>query len=220
MRPQLTLRALAAALVFPGFIYLAQAAPGDLDTSFAGTGKSRLAFGFGPDFGRAVAVQPDGKLIVAGWTGQDWGGDFAVVRFDTNNVLDDSFGIGGKAHTPILSANDAFARANAVALQADGKIVLAGYANDGTNENFALVRFHPDGSLDNSFGRGGIVTTDFGRHSQANAMVIQNDEKIVVAGWTETFALARYNSDGFLDASFGFGGKVITDANGDAGAYG
>src|SRR6516162_7027552 len=108
------------------------AAPGDLDTSFGGTGKVLTTFGFGEDFGRAVAVQPDGKLIVAGFTGSISGGSLALVRFDTNNVLDTSFGSGGKVVMPLSEANNASAVVSSLQLQSDGRIVLAGEGSDGT----------------------------------------------------------------------------------------
>lgn len=117
----------------------AQAAPGDLDTTFTGTGTSRIGFGFGEDYAHAVAVQADGKLVVAGSSGLALftGGDVSVVRYDTNNVLDTSFGILGKVVTPIGSGNSV---AKAVKIQADDKIVVAGYSYNGTNNDFALVR--------------------------------------------------------------------------------
>ena len=99
------------------------AAPGDLDTTFAGTGKTRTGFGGGGDFGRAVAVQADGKLVVAGYSKNGSPTDFAVVRYNADGSLDDggpsdttptdSFGNGGKVLTPIGTGND---QANAVAL--------------------------------------------------------------------------------------------------------
>lgn len=160
----------------------ALARPGDLDTSFALTGKLRLGFGGEPGFGSAVAAQGDGKLVIAGGTGL-YGppSEFAVVRFDTNTVLDASFGAEGRVRTNIGSQTNAFA--NALRIQADGKIVAAGYAYDGTNNQsvFALARYNPDGSLDTSFGNGGKLITDFAPgwpypHSSAiRAMVIQND---------------------------------------------
>src|SRR5439155_23998307 len=97
-------------------------------------------------------------------------------------------------------------------IQADGKIVVAGNAETGTNNVFALARYNPDGSLDSSFDADGKVLTTFGADtSSANAIAIQPDQKILAAGGANgDFALARYNANGSLDASFGTSGKVTT----------
>lgn len=110
-------------------------------------------------------------------------------------------------------------RANAVAIQNDGKIVLAGQAVDSSNHVFAVVRFNTDGSLDTTFSNDGIVTTYLGSYlSWAYAIAIQSDGKIVVAGEYDggnisnlDFAIVRYNSDGSLDNTFDNDGIVITD---------
>src|SRR5438876_1184470 len=120
------------------------------------------------------------------------------------------FGAEGK----VTTAFEDLAQARAVAIQADGKIVAAGYAVLSGNQHFALVRYNTDGTLDASFGAGGKVTTDFGGGGQRpSAMGIQADGKIVAAGGAfvsgfTTFALVRYNTDGTLDTSFGAGGIV------------
>ncbi len=215
-----------AAFVHLAFAILSHAAPGDLDTSFAGSGTARFAFGFGDDVAHAAAVQADGKLVVAGSSGliQFAGGNIAVVRYDTNNLLDSSFGAGGKVITSIPGATNSSV-ASAVQIQPDGKIVVAGTANDGTNNLFVVVRYNPDASLDESFGVEGIATTRFSDSATANGMVIQTDGKIVVAGFVNDnggsdFALARYTTKGVLDGTFGIGGEVMTPANGDAVANG
>ena len=213
----------------------ARAEPGGLDPSFGGTGMIRVGFGFGADFGRAVAVQADRKLIVAGSSGTNdsfapFGDHFSLVRLDTNNLPDLSFGFDGKVMTPVCAAGLDFAHAavNAVKIQADGRIVAAGYAYTGTHHpDFTLVRYNPNGSLDTSFGPNGtgIVYTDFGvgDGSIIRDMVIQSDGKIVVAGHTYysfgnagegAVALARYQTNGTLDLSFGNGGKQITEVVG------
>ena len=118
--------------------------------------------------------------------------------------------------TPIGGGDDV---ATAVAVQLDGKIVVAGYSFNGGSDDFAVVRYNPDLSLDLSFSTDGIVTTDFaGGQDRAKAIAIQPDGKIVVAGFAgmanQDFAIARYNLDGSLDPSFGAGGKVTTDITG------
>jgi uncharacterized delta-60 repeat protein len=203
----------------------AQAAPGDLDASFSGDGRQITDFGGGEGAGRVV-VQGDGKILVAG--GAD--GDIALARYNVAGSLDTTFSSDGMQTTD-LGGNDG---AWGVALQEDGKIVVAGssVAAGSSDSDFALARYNvADGSLDESFGVGGEVITDLrgGSRDGATGVVIQGDGKIVVAGSSvaagssdSDFALARYNvADGSLDESFGVGGKVITDlGSGSDGAWG
>jgi uncharacterized delta-60 repeat protein len=191
----------------------AEAAPGDLDQTFGSGGKVTTAI-LGGGQGLAAAVQPDGKIVVAGLAN----GDFAVARYNRDGSLDSLFGIGGRVTTDFF--ND-FDQAEALALQSDGKIVIAGLAFDphsGTVNDIALVRYNRDGTLDISFGNGGKVITDFfGEDDIAHAVAIQRNGKILVAGGASKLdegghvALVRYNRDGTLDISFGNGGKVTTD---------
>ena len=180
---------------------------GSLDSSFGTGGKVFTAVGSGNDFAYSVAIQTDGKIVVAGYSNQD----FALVRYNTDGSLDTSFGTGGKVTTEVGSGT---ARAYSVAIQTDGKIVAAGYSTSG-NQDFALVRYNTNGTLDSNFGTGGKVTTDIGSGDIAQSVAIQTDGKIVVAGYSDNgsnadFALVRYNTDGTLDTNFGTGGKVIT----------
>ncbi len=133
--------------------------------------------------------------------------------------LDTTFGTGGKVTTDFNGSDDF---SNSIVLQSDGKIILGGRTNNGTNEDFALARYNSDGSLDTTFGTGGKVTTDFNVNDDfSNSIALQSDGKIILVGFTVNnnidytinFALARYNSDGSLDTTFGTGGKVTTDFN-------
>ena len=148
--------------------------------------------------------------------------DDAPSQAGPSGTLDAGFGNAGKATSTAFGGDR-----SAMALQADGKIVMVG----GTFTDFILARFNADGSLDTGFGVGGKVTTDMGggnRPEEATAVAIQADGKIVVVGYTGiptvppapalplTFALARYNNDGSLDTSFGAGGKVSGNVNGEA----
>ena len=115
------------------------AAPGDLDLTFgAGTGKVMTAIGTGHDHGRAIALQPDGKIVVAGycWNGSNY--DFCLARYQANGALDTSFGSNGTIISPIGSHGD---EAYAIALQPDGKIVVAGACDNGSNSDFCLARY-------------------------------------------------------------------------------
>ena len=206
-------------------------ADGSLDTSFGVGGKVTTDFfSNSGDIGSGVAVQPDGKIIVAGYifTPSEIA-DFALARYNHDGSLDTSFGTGGKVTTDFFRDSDA---AFAITIQADGNIILAGIANRlfsaSTAGYFALARYRPDGSLDTSFGTGGKVTTDFFRYCLARGIALQSDGRIVAAGTaypnpptlTQDFALARYMPDGMLDTSFGSGGKITTDFFGASSEFG
>ena len=196
---------------------------GRLDAAFGADGKVELDFDGGFDFAFGTAVQPDGKILVAGTASIDGNYDFALARFSTDGVLDSSFGTGGKATsdfgTEDVTVNDT---AQALALQPDGKIVLAGYSGS----DFALARYSADGVLDSSFGKGGKVTTNLGKSThRIYAVAALPNGKIVGMGRSFSdvnsdvdFEVARYNSDGSLDDTFGDGGTVRTDLG--AGEYG
>ncbi|MFO0383613.1 MAG: beta strand repeat-containing protein [Pirellula sp.] len=187
-------------------------ANGSLDTSFGTGGKLTTAIGSGLDFGTSVIVQPDGKIVIGGYsiTGNY---DFAMIRYDANGSLDTGFGTGGKVTTTIGSGND---YSFGLKVQSDGKLVLAGLAGIGSTEDVALIRYNIDGSLDTSFGTGGKVTTAIGTgNDRAWNLAFQPDGKIVIGGYarigsTDDMALVRYNANGSLDTSFGSGGKVTT----------
>jgi uncharacterized delta-60 repeat protein len=133
--------------------------------------------------------------------------DFALVRYNANGSLDSSFGNSGKVTTDFNGGLDGV---SSMALQTDGKIVLAGFATAG-DPHMALARYNANGTLDGTFGTGGKIITDInGTRNFANALAIQSDGKIIIGGSTLTtsgsfvmFALVRYNTDGSLDSTFG-----------------
>ena len=186
---------------------------GSLDTSFGTGGKVTTSIGNSYEIATSVVIQTDGKIVAAGYSYNGSNEDFALVRYNTDGSLDTSFGTGGKTTTPIANAND---EAYSAAIQPDGRIVVGGYSSNGSNNDFALVRYHTDGSLDTTFGTGGKVIMQFGSANDIiRAVVIQTDGKIVALGYffnvsNNDFALARYNTDGSLDPSFGTNGKVST----------
>ena len=201
----------AAWLVALAFGGVARAADGDLDPTFGGDGKVATPFPNGA-FADAVAIQPDGMIVVAGAAAPySSTGSFALARYDAGGVLDPAFGTNGKLTTAISpDGND---QANEVVIQPDGKIVVAG-TNTG---DFEVVRYDGDGSLDATFGTGGIVVRDLsGGDESAYAAALQPDGKIVVGGavatgpWRSQFALVRYDTDGTLDPTFGTDGIVMT----------
>ncbi|HSW08300.1 MAG TPA: hypothetical protein VLK61_27295 [Aquabacterium sp.] len=196
-------------------------APGDIDTSFGG-GVNITPVGY-EDYANAAAVQADGKVIVAGSSTMPTGTFVSLVRYRRDGGLDTSFGTDGKVVTQVGTRSDAAA---AIAVQPDGKIVIAGASDQLTSGlDFLVLRYNADGSLDAGFGSGGKVTTAMsGDTDRAWAVAIQADGKIVVAGESNSgstsgidFALARYNSNGTLDAGFGSGGKVITPLKSNTG---
>ena len=198
--------------MFCVFGLTALATPGDLDTTFAGTGIVRVGFGLGADRANGAALQSDGKIVVVG------SDNFSVARYNTNGSLDTSFDRDGKVVTTVGSGNSV---ATAVKIQSDGKIIVAGYTQTTPPfpNSFAVVRYNADGSLDSSFGSEGKVVTAPAVTGLSvvtgNAMVIQGDGKIVVAGSGENagktdFAVLRFNSDGSLDTSFDADGIVTT----------
>jgi len=192
---------------------------GSLDTDFDTDGIVTTPIGSANDLSTSVAIQSNGNIVAGGYShnGADW--DFAAVRYNANGSLDTSFDGDGKVTTAVGTGDD---QGRSVAIQRDGKIVAAGYTYNGSNNDFALVRYNgTDGSLDSLFGTGGKVTTPIGSHKdEGNFIAVQSDDKIVLGGYsaldagsTEAdFALVRYNNtNGSLDTGFGTGGKVTTD---------
>jgi uncharacterized delta-60 repeat protein len=183
---------------------------GIVDTTFGTAGLVTTDFGGSVDRAFAMALQPDGKLVVVG----DADANFALARYNSNGSLDASFGFDGKVVTSFGGSD----QAAAVVLQPDGKIVVAGQTDTGTSIDFALARYMPDGSLDGTFGSGGLATTNFLGNSDdlGSAVVLQFDGKIIVGGSSEdNFALARYTTGGVLDPTFGSEGKVTTNVGGE-----
>jgi len=168
---------------------------GKLDTSFDGDGKVITTFGSVDASAQSVAIQADGKIVVAGRAGDK----LALARYLPDGSLDPSFGSGGRVAISVGSGAD---RADAVAIQPDGKIVAAGRTAQGGG-NVALVRLLPNGVLDSSFGDAGRVITGIGGDESANGIAIQDDGRILIAGKTSTgdgrFLLARYHAEAIDD---------------------
>ena len=192
---------------------------GTLDTTFRRDGQATIDFTHHDD-AQAVVIQPDGKIVVAG-RAAGHGGRFLLVRFRPNGHLDKTFSGDGAAFTDFTKGDDI---AFAVALQGDGKIVVAGAARGfSAAASFAIARYNPDGTLDRSFSTDGRVRTNFTTlDDQAHDVAIQSDGKIVTAGgaamFVQTaesgFAFARYTTDGTLDSSFDGDGKQTLDFGG------
>ena len=176
---------------------------GSLDSSFGGTGIVITPIRNFPDGALSVAIQTDGKIVAAGYSyNRPGSSSFAVVRYNTNGSLDTSFNGTGIVTTYI---GNPWGLAYSVAIQTDGKIVAAGQSGNGLDNDFALVRYNTDGSLDTSFGGTGIVITPVGNsQDRANSVAIQADGKIVAAGTSYNditgsgFAVVRYTTFGQL----------------------
>jgi uncharacterized delta-60 repeat protein len=177
---------------------------GSPDTSFSGDGK--LTTDFGGDTTAwlcCVVTQSDGKILAVGQHADSMDNDwhFVLVRYNINGSLDTSFSGDGSLIFRKFSLTTSWDATNDLTVQPDGKILVAGSMDN----DFALVRFNTDGSLDTTFSGDGIVTTDFGDSSdQATCVTVQSNGKIVVAGYKigGTVLIARYNTDGSLDTSF------------------
>ena len=197
----------------------------NLDQTFGTGGVVRTDFAGNIDQANAVVVQSNGQIIAAGssFSSSKTVEDFIVARYNANGTLDKRFGKNGKITTDFFRNVDAI---NAIAIQPDGRIVVAGFAQlagaGGTPRVVAVARYRSDGQPDTTFGNGGAVTTSFGGNfASASAVMVQPDGKIVIAGTVDfnpdlptsglDFALARYNANGTLDGTFGNGGKVVFD---------
>jgi uncharacterized delta-60 repeat protein len=192
------------------------------DNTFNTYGHRTISIGSGYDVATAVAIQPDGKILLAGYTGNGLNDDIVLLRLLTNGASDTSFGSGGVITVALGSGDD---RAEGMALQPDGKIVLAGQASDGANTDFVLLRFNADGTPDPAFGMDGKVLVDFGSaDAEAYEVAIQPDGRIIAAGYYHDynppmlqFAVARLEANGTLDTTFGNDGMALVDTGGITG---
>ncbi len=185
---------------------IALGAPGDLDSTFGSSGKVTTDAGGGSVAGSAL--QPDGKLVVAGTAGNGTAGerDFLLARYTADGSLDATFGGDG---TVVTDAGDEFDDAEALAIQGDGKIVVLG----DNGEGIVAARYSPNGSLDPTFAGDGIRSLNAGDQVGATDVAIQSDGRIVLLGASDFF-MTRLNSDGSTDTTFGNDGTVLTDFGG------
>jgi uncharacterized delta-60 repeat protein len=210
---------LAAALVVVAGVP-SLAAPGQLDPSFGAGGVAVTEFPSSYSGARAVAVQADGRIVAAGFahTNDTIVSDFAVVRYAAGGALDPTFGLGGRVRTDF---DGRFDEALAVAVQPDGKVVVAGGSSDAGGTDMAVARYTSDGALDPTFAGDGMALLGFDGESSARAVAVQRDGKVLLTGRAvrplqggccdSDFALARLTTSGGLDGSFGGDGRVTTD---------
>jgi uncharacterized delta-60 repeat protein len=188
---------------------------GILDNTFGTSGEVITNFPGAYTGIQSIVLQPDQKIVASGAYYDFTYNKFALARYNTNGTLDTTFGTDGKVVTAVGNSLD---RANALAIQNDGKILVTGSSRYSTYDQFATIRYNSNGTIDNSFGTNGIVKTRITNNDQAYAIILQNDGKILVTGYaTDTntfvdyaFVTVRYNTNGTLDNSFGSSGKVLT----------
>lgn len=192
---------------------------GSLDTSFGISGTTVITIGLFNDIAFATKVMTDGRIIVAGTVEQDsLFSRMFVARLESDGDLDPTFSPGTMIPGVLSTTVGSYSGGHDVVIQPDGKIVVAGVSNNpGTGNDFAVLRLNVDGTLDTTFGSSGIVTTGItSGDDTAYAAQMQQDGKILVGGRSNdgtlnnVVALARYNSDGSLDAGFGVSGIVTT----------
>jgi len=209
-------------ILFPAIFFilisrLIVAQPGILDGDFDADGKVTTDLGTNEDIGCSAAIQPDGKIIVAGYTSASTF-DAALVRYNPDGSIDQSFGSDGTVIIDVGTQDDYL---TSIVLQVDGQILAGGYTGPANGSNYLIIRLNPDGSFDNSFSFDGVVTSDIAGSSDVlNSVALGNDGKIIASGcsWDLTglkFSTARYNTDGSLDLSFDGDGKKLVSIGND-----
>ena len=181
---------------------------GTLDSTFGNSGTLLVQVGSDRSYARNISLQPDGKIVIGAYTYDDIAADFAVVRLNADGTLDNSFGTNGIT----IVDNGSHEVVDAMTLLSDGRIILAGNNYD----NFLAARFNTDGSLDTSFGTNGWASTEFNSsYSQVKDATAQDDGKILLSGFGTDIstgrykiAVARFNTDGAIDNTFGTSGQV------------
>jgi uncharacterized delta-60 repeat protein len=172
-------------------------ANGTLDTTFSGDGRQLTNFG-GNDYANAIKLQSDGKIVAAGRREATSGCSFALARYNTNGTLDITFSGDGKAATFLASTSCGWWQFLGLGIQSNGKIVIGGNIGPDGSKDFIVARYTTAGVLDTTFSGDGKAVTDFGGNDSSDALAIQSNDKIVVAGFTnvsgtsDDFALARY----------------------------
>lgn len=204
---------------------------GLLDPTFGQGGKTLVDFEDGDDIANCIALQNDGKVIIAGSSEKSGKRVLALARFNPDGRRDLTFGKRGKVVTEFEGRNGI---ATGVSLLSDGRIIIVGSVYSGGRRDVFLVRYHPNGGIDEKFGEGGKVITKIGNSADANGVVIQHDGKMIVAGAATDghrygFCVLRYLESGKLDVRLetpgnvraasekgdDFGYAVALDRNGD-----
>src|SRR5262249_26550805 len=184
---------------------------GSIDTTFGAGGVLVADFNHHSDFSTDVVVQPDGKILVSGFSYDARGNNFAIARYNADGTTDTTFGTNGKVETEFDQTTDGIvSRLNAylsrIVLEGDGKIVVGG----GCSGHATVTRYSADGRLDPTFGTGGILQLN-DLLGDVRGMAVQPDGKIVATGGNESAEwLIRLNGDGSADPSFGLPGMGLS----------
>jgi uncharacterized delta-60 repeat protein len=178
-----------------------------LDTAFGTDGVAAYSGSY-IDIGLSTAIQADGKVLVAGYSGNGIDYDMVLARYTPEGVMDTGFGTGGVVR---YDSGD-FDVGYSLVIQADGKILVAGYSESSADRNIVLWRYNAEGSLDTSFGTGGLVSYDADIFDIGRSVALQADGKVLVAGVSSADLLQlRYGTDGALDSGYGAGGAAVYD---------
>jgi len=190
---------------------------GNLDSTFGINGVLKVTIGSSNDYANTVKIQNDGKILVGGYK-YGSNSDFALIRCSQNGILDNTFGSSGIVITDLGNNSE---NAYSLAIQNDGKILLGGYTNNtSSNDDFALVRYNSNGSLDNTFGNAGVAINNIGYSFSPDriySIIITDDNKIIATGKAQSASnncnipLVRYNVNGSLDNTFGTSGISLSD---------
>ena len=180
---------------------------GSCDCSFGSGGFAILSIGSVIDRTRAIALQADGKILAGGWMNNGLDDQLFLTRFNTDGSTDNTFGNNGVATLDIGGNDD---RCWVVNVLTDGKILVGGQSGTSGNYDYLLVKYLPDGTLDNTFGSNGIALNNFGPNDYVSDMVVQTDGKILTAGGAFSFELVRFLETGYPDTGFGINGLVNT----------
>ena len=199
---------------------------GSIDSTFGTNGVTIVSVGPAFDIAISVELQEDGKILVAGYVNGTNTNDFGLARVNPDGTIDSTFGINGRVITPVGDQQDYL---TAIRIQRDGKILAVGYPQGGDVNLYdaMIVRYLPNGDLDNSFGEGGMVTQDFNGGADAfNDVILQGDGKILAVGYTNNkvsfrteMFIVRYNLDGTLDTTFNGTGIVTKQVPITPGAF-
>ncbi|GDX51017.1 hypothetical protein LBMAG27_00640 [Bacteroidota bacterium] len=209
------------------FVLIRYNANGSIDNSFGNAGVVNTGFSRPRAFIQSLALQQDGKIVAAGYTGDTstGGWKFALARYNSNGTLDNTFGIGGKSE-PFVGSNQGDGVFSSVIVLSDNKILLGGgdYWIGGSDSYGLIMKLNVDGSFDTLFGDSGLLIADFDLFNSSGNYLsdikLQADNKIVAVGYSAfnsgeyDFAMARYNSNGSIDSTFALNGQFVDSLNG------
>lgn len=184
---------------------------GTLDNSFSGDGITTTDIYDDTEVIFSITRQSDGKILAGGYTFKDEIPEYALVRYNENGDIDESFGDDGIV---VISIGTDFDLITSVIIQPDNKIIASGYSSDfDSDTDISIARFNPDGSLDYSFSGDGTLRTDIAEDDHSWQSLIQPDGKIITAGQSKQdgfakMAIVRHNPDGSMDTTFGMEGRI------------